>query len=67
MPATILIADDHESSLAGLEGLLSLEGYKVVTALDGEMALSEFFRVQPDLLLLDVNMPKLRGTEVCRH
>jgi cyclic di-GMP phosphodiesterase len=67
MPATILIADDHESSLAGLEGLLALEGYKVVTALDGEMALSEFFRVQPDLLLLDVNMPKLRGTEVCRR
>jgi len=67
MPATILVADDHESSLAGLEGLLSLEGYKVVTALDGEMALSEFFRVQPDLLLLDVNMPKLRGTEVCRR
>ena len=67
MPATILIADDHESSLAGLEGLLSLEGYKVVTASDGEMALSEFWRVQPDLLLLDVNMPKLRGTEVCRR
>ena len=67
MPATILIADDHESSLAGLEGLLSLEGYKVVTARDGETALAEFFRVQPDLLLLDVNMPKLRGTEVCRR
>ena len=67
MPATILIADDHESSLAGLEGLLSLEGYKVVTAMDGEMALTEFFRVQPDLLLLDVDMPKLRGTEVCRR
>jgi putative two-component system response regulator len=67
MPATILIADDHESSLAGLEGLLSLEGYKVVTARDGEMALAEFRRAQPDLLLLDVNMPKLRGTEVCRR
>jgi putative two-component system response regulator len=67
MPATILIADDHESSLAGLEGVLSLEGYKVVTARDGETALAEFARVQPDLLLLDVNMPKLRGTEVCRR
>jgi putative two-component system response regulator len=67
MPATILIADDHESSLAGLEGLLALEGYKVVTAADGEMALAEFGRVQPDLLLLDVNMPRLRGTEVCRR
>jgi len=67
MPATILIADDHESSLAGLEGLLSLEGYRVVTARDGETALAEFSRVQPDLLLLDVDMPKLRGTEVCRQ
>jgi putative two-component system response regulator len=67
MPATILIADDHESSLAGLEGLLALEGYNVVTASDGEMALAEFHRVQPDLLLLDVNMPRLRGTEVCRR
>src|SRR6202158_4188686 len=67
MPATILIADDHESSLLGLEGLLLLEGYKVVTARDGEMALAEFGRAQPDLVLLDVNMPKLRGTEVCRR
>jgi putative two-component system response regulator len=67
MPVTILVADDHESSLAGLEGLLSLEGYTVVTARDGETALAEFRRVQPDLLLLDVNMPKLRGTEVCRR
>jgi putative two-component system response regulator len=67
MPATILIADDHESSLTGLEDLLSLEGYKVVTARDGEMALAEFQRAQPDLLLLDVDMPKLRGTEVCRR
>src|SRR6266849_1190926 len=66
MPATILIADDHESSLAGLEGLLSLEGYKVVTALDGEMALSEFFRVQPDLLLLDVNKPVAREQLIAR-
>jgi putative two-component system response regulator len=67
MPATILIADDHDSSLAGLEGLLSIEGYQVVTAVDGEMALTEFGRVKPDLLLLDINMPKMCGTEVCRR
>lgn len=67
MPATILIADDHESSLLGLEGLLLLEGYKVVTAGDGETALAEFERVRPDMLLLDVDMPKMRGTEVCRR
>src|SRR5256884_2590567 len=64
---TILIADDHEASRVGLEGLLSLEGYTVVTAGDGEKALAEFQRVQPDLLLLDVNMPKLSGMEVCRR
>jgi putative two-component system response regulator len=64
---TILIADDHESSRVGLEGLLSLEGYNVVTASDGENALAEFKRKQPDLLLLDVNMPRLSGMEVCRR
>src|SRR5438128_9896763 len=67
MPATILIADDHESSRAGLEALLSLEGYNVLTAEDGIQALEQFRRTQPDLLLLDINMPNMRGTEVCRR
>jgi putative two-component system response regulator len=67
MPATILIADDHESSLAGLQALLQLEGYQVVSARDGETAFSEFERVKPDLLLLDVDMPGMRGTEICRR
>jgi putative two-component system response regulator len=67
MPATILIADDHESSLLGLEGLLSLEGYKVKIAHDGKSALEEFYRLQPDMVLLDVQMPGMTGIEVCRH
>jgi putative two-component system response regulator len=67
MPETILIADDHESSLSALEGLLALEGYEVVTAPDGEAALTAFHRGQPDLLLLDVKMPRLSGFEVCRR
>ena len=67
MPATILIADDHESSLVGLEGLLSLEGYRVKTAPDGQTALDEFHRLQPDMVLLDVQMPGMSGFEVCRH
>ncbi|HUJ93809.1 MAG TPA: HD domain-containing phosphohydrolase [Terriglobales bacterium] len=66
MPATILIADDHESSLLGLEGLLSQQGYQVTTAADGEQALAAFHRSRPDLLLLDINMPKMSGLEVCR-
>jgi len=67
MPETILIADDHESSLSALEGLLALEGFDVVTAPDGEAALSAFHRGQPDLLLLDVKMPRLSRFEVCRR
>lgn len=67
MPETILIADDHESSLSALEGLLALEGFEVVTAPDGEAALTAFHRGQPDLLLLDVKMPRLSGFEVCRR
>lgn len=66
MPATVLIADDHESSLLGLEGLLCREGYQVLTASDGEQALTVFRRLHPDLLLLDVNMPRMNGLEVCR-
>lgn len=67
VPQTILVADDHESSLAGLEALLGLEGFHVATARDGEKALEEFARQRPDLLLLDVSMPKLSGIEVCRQ
>lgn len=66
-PKTILVADDHKSSLSGLEGLLSAEGFNVVTARDGQVVLAEFQRAQPDLVLSDVNMPVLNGVEVCRH
>src|SRR6267143_4215412 len=67
VPETILIADDHESSLWGLEGLLSAEGFTVLTAQDGEAALAELERGRPDLLLLDVKMPRLSGFDVCRQ
>ena len=67
MPPTILIADDHESSRAGLEGLLALEGFRVVSVEDGGAAMEAFYQNQPDLLLLDVNMPRLTGIEVCRR
>jgi putative two-component system response regulator len=66
-PKTILVADDHEASLAGLEELLTAEGFNVVTARDGQVALAEFQRAQPDLVLSDVKMPVLNGIEVCRY
>jgi putative two-component system response regulator len=67
VPETILIADDHEPSLWGLEGLLSAEGFTVLTAQDGQAALAELERGRPDLLLLDVKMPRLSGFDVCRQ
>lgn len=66
-PKTILVADDHEASLTGLAELLSAEGFNVVTARDGKVALAEFHRAQPDLVLSDVKMPVASGIEVCRH
>ncbi len=66
-PKTILVADDHEASLLGLAELLSAEGFNVVTAGDGQVALAEFRRAQPDLVLSDVKMPGLSGIELCRH
>jgi putative two-component system response regulator len=67
MPEVILIADDHDSSLSALEGLLLEEGFEVRTAPDGGAALAEFRRCKPDLLVLDVNMPRMTGFDVCRH
>ena len=49
-PRTILVADDH-ASLAGLEELLSAEGFNVLTARDGQVALAQFRQAQPDLVL----------------
>jgi len=47
--------------------LLQPQGYKVVTAVDGQAALEEFARNQPDLVLLDIMMPRPDGVEVCRQ
>ena len=54
---TILIVDDHEASLSALQELLSAEGFKVLTAKDGLLALAEFHREHPDLVLSDIKMP----------
>ena len=62
----ILIVDDTPANLSLLKGLLTREGYTVQTAGDGEEALAAVRREPPDLVLLDVMMPKLDGFEVCR-
>lgn len=60
----ILVADDDEDIVRFVEVNLRLEGFEVVTALDGEQALEAAFDAVPDLALLDVMMPKLDGVDV---
>jgi len=63
--ATILVVDDNVANVALLEGYLLTEGYQVVKAYDGEEALQKVSEEKPDLILLDVMMPRLDGFEVC--
>ncbi len=61
----VLIADDEPDILEILKYNLSNEGYEVVTAKDGDEALERAKRFMPDLIVLDVMMPKKTGVEVC--
>jgi adenylate cyclase len=66
-PARILVVDDNAANVDIFRTRLESQGYDVVTAVDGEQALLAVAREQPDLILLDVMMPKLDGVEVCRR
>ena len=63
-PKTILVADDEAEQVATLQALLTERGYKVIGALSGEEALQKAVTYQPDLIILDIMMPKMDGTEV---
>ncbi|MCS4536395.1 response regulator transcription factor [Corynebacterium sp. HS2168-gen11] len=63
----ILVVDDEQAVRDSLRRSLSFNGYEVVTAEDGERALAMIEQEQPQLVVLDVMMPKLDGLEVCRH
>jgi putative two-component system response regulator len=66
LPASkVLVVDDVSANVELLKTLLTREGYQVVTASDGEQALDMVEREHPDLVLMDVLMPKLSGYEVC--
>jgi DNA-binding response OmpR family regulator len=62
----ILAVDDEPNILMSIEFILDMEGYEVHTARDGDEALEVAERVRPDLILLDINMPRKDGYEVCR-
>ncbi|MCI8654200.1 MAG: response regulator transcription factor [Angelakisella sp.] len=63
----IMVADDDQNICELLRLYLEKEGYGVTLAHDGEAAVEQFFAETPDLVLLDIMMPKLDGWQVCRE
>jgi DNA-binding response OmpR family regulator len=59
----LLVADDSETVLLMLQRRLEIEGYEVVTAVDGKEALEQADSEEPDLILLDAMMPRMSGVE----
>jgi DNA-binding response OmpR family regulator len=66
MSKTVLIADDEPNIVISLEFLLEQAGYRVLVAHDGQEALEAIRRQPPDLVLLDVMLPRLSGFDVCQ-
>jgi adenylate cyclase len=66
-PACILVVDDNPANVDIIETRLTSQGYRIITAGDGEEALAKARAHLPDLILLDVMMPKKDGLEVCRE
>ncbi len=63
----ILVVDDSPTHLKLMSEPLISRGYDIVTAMDGEEAIEKAAAEQPDLVVLDVIMPKLNGFKVCRE
>jgi len=67
MAKTVLIVDDEPNIVISLEFLMKREGFHVLVAGDGEAALAQIAAQKPDLVLLDVMLPKKNGFEVCQQ
>ena len=67
MRKRILIADDEPNIVVSLEFLMTREGFDVQVAVDGEAALQAIATQLPDLILLDIMLPKKNGFEVCQQ
>jgi len=66
MSKKILLVDDEEDIRKLVTGRLKLNGYEVITAIDGEDGLSKARTEVPDLIILDLMLPKIDGYKVCR-
>ncbi len=63
----ILVVEDELPILTGIRDNLEMEGYEVATAIDGEKALEMVSKFKPDLIVLDIMLPKVDGFEICRR
>jgi DNA-binding response OmpR family regulator len=66
MAKTILVVDDERKIVTVLKGYLEQAGFRVVTAGDGQTALTTFRHAKPDLVILDLMLPGIDGLDVCR-
>jgi DNA-binding response OmpR family regulator len=66
-PVKILVVEDEPAMVAGLRDNFEFEGYEVITARDGAEGLQRALDESPDLVVLDVMMPRMSGLEVCRQ
>jgi DNA-binding response OmpR family regulator len=66
-PPSVLIVDDEPNIVLSLQFLMKKTGFEVRTAKDGEEAMAEISRAAPDLVLLDVMMPKIDGFSICKQ
>jgi len=67
MAKKVLVVDDYQVIREGLARALDLEGYETCVASDGVEGLQQFQVEQPDLLITDLNMPRMDGHELCRR
>ncbi|MBW2439887.1 MAG: response regulator [Deltaproteobacteria bacterium] len=65
MPKEILIVDDEPSIVVPIQFLMEQQGYDVLVAENGEDALDAIYKYKPDLILLDIMLPRIDGYEVC--
>lgn len=63
---TVLIIEDDSSMLRGLKDNFEYAGFNVITATDGETGLNTALDAKPDLIILDIMLPKINGYEICR-
>ena len=63
----ILIVEDEPNMVAGLRDNFEYEGYEVITAPDGVAGLERAIKEKPDLVILDVMMPRMSGLDVCKQ